>query len=161
MGAAETAGGLKEETDRHATIVLASDPTSLATARSFVSSMLDVWECEDEAEVVALLTSEIVSNAVRHAVGSVGLEVAIVQQGDLRVQARDHSPHAAVEKRSNPGGAGGHGLQIVAALASRWGVERYEDTKVVWFETPVSRRLPAPSSTPASASGTPAVLGPT
>jgi hypothetical protein len=44
MEAAETAEGVKKDAQRHATIVLASDPTSLATARSFVSSMLDVWD---------------------------------------------------------------------------------------------------------------------
>jgi anti-sigma regulatory factor (Ser/Thr protein kinase) len=125
---------------RHAEIVLASESASLSAARSFVSSMLDVWDCEDPDEVVTLLTSEIVSNAVRHAVGSVGLEVAIVHEGELRVQARDHSPHAAVVRRRNPGGVGGHGLQIVATLARRWGVDRYEDTKVVWFEASVSPR---------------------
>jgi anti-sigma regulatory factor (Ser/Thr protein kinase) len=121
--------------------VLPSDPTSLSAARSFVGSMLDAWECEDRDEIVALLTSEIVSNAVRHATGNVGLEVAIVEDGELQVRARDHSPQAAVIRRCNPGGAGGHGLNIVATLARRWGVDRYEDSKVVWFDAPVSPRL--------------------
>ena len=103
--------------------------------------MLDSWGCEDPDEVVALLTSEIVSNAVRHAVGTVGLEIAIAEEGELRVQARDHSPHAVVIGRRNPGGVGGHGLHIVATLARRWGVDRCGDTKVVWFETCVSSRV--------------------
>jgi anti-sigma regulatory factor (Ser/Thr protein kinase) len=131
---------ISNQCKRHAAIVLDSVPASLAAARLFVSSMLEVWDCEDRDEVAALLTSEIVSNAVRHATGCVGLEVALVLDGALRVEARDHSPDAPVVRRSNPGVAGGHGLQIVHTLARRWGVDRYEETKVVWFETEVSRR---------------------
>ena len=69
------------------------------------------------------------------------MEIALVHDGALRVQARDHSPQAEVVRRLNPGGAGGHGLQIVAALARQWGVDRYEDSKVVWFEATVTPRV--------------------
>ena len=57
---------------------------------------------------------------------------------EVRVEVRDGSPATPVIRRSNPGGIGGHGLTIVESLARRWGVERYEDHKVVWFEAPVS-----------------------
>ena len=57
------------------------------------------------------------------------------------MEARDGCPDAPVVRRSNPGGVGGHGLTIVDTLARRWGVERYEDSKVVWFEAFVSPRL--------------------
>jgi anti-sigma regulatory factor (Ser/Thr protein kinase) len=129
-----------DEGERRAAIVLESDSASLATARSFVAAMLELWDYEDPEEIVPLLTSEIVSNAVRHATGKVCLELALLNHGALRVQARDESPDAPVVRRSNPGGVGGHGLTIIESLARRWGVERYDDFKVVWFETPVSPR---------------------
>ena len=126
------------EREQRAAIVLASESASLGAARSFVSAMLELWGCTDPDEIVALLTSEIVSNAVRHATGNVTLEVTLLNRDELRVQARDESPDAPVIRSSNPGGVGGHGLTIIDSLSSRWGVERYDDHKVVWFEAPVS-----------------------
>jgi anti-sigma regulatory factor (Ser/Thr protein kinase) len=100
--------------------------------------MLELWGYEDPDDIVPLLTSEIVSNAVRHAAGSVGLELVLLDGETLRVRARDESPDTPVIRRSSPDGIGGHGLTIVESLARRWGVERHEGFKVVWFETPVS-----------------------
>jgi anti-sigma regulatory factor (Ser/Thr protein kinase) len=102
--------------------------------------MLELWNCEDPDDIVPLLTSEIVSNAVLHATGRVGLDVALLDGQELRVEARDQSPDTSVIRRSSPDGIGGHGLTIIESLARRWGVERYEDFKVVWFETPVAPR---------------------
>jgi anti-sigma regulatory factor (Ser/Thr protein kinase) len=126
--------------EQRAGIVLASESASLSAARSFVASMLDLWGCADPDEVVPLLTSEIVSNAVRHAEGSVTLDVSLTNGAELRVQARDESPDTPVVRRSNPGGIGGHGLTIIESLAGAWGVDRHQDFKVVWFETVVSPR---------------------
>ena len=109
-----------DERERRAGIVLAPESSSLSAARRFVSSML--------------------SNAVRHAVGSVGLELALLDGEELRVQARDESPDRPVIRRSSPDGIGGHGLTIIESLARRWGVELHEGFKVVWFEIPVSPR---------------------
>ena len=130
-----------DEIEQRAAMVLASKSASLFAARSFVCSMLELWDRENPENVVPLLTTELVSNAVRHAVGSVGLELALLRDGVLRVEVRDGCPDAPVVRRSNPGGVGGHGLTIVDTLARRWGVERYEDSKVVWFEAFVSPRL--------------------
>ena len=129
-----------DEGERRAEIVLASESSSLSTARCFASSILELWGYEDPDEIVPLLTSEIVSNAVRHAAGSVGLEVALLNDEAFRVGARDESPDTPVVRKSSPDGIGGHGLTIIEALARRWGVERHEGYKVVWFETPVSPR---------------------
>ena len=126
-----------DERERRAGIVLAPESSSLSAARRFVSSMLELWDYEDPDEVVPLLTSEIVSNAVRHAGGSVGLEMVLVDGETLRVHARDESPDTPVIRRPSPDGIGGHGLTIIESLARRWGVERHGGFKVVWFETPV------------------------
>ena len=138
-----TRGVALVEDESRAQIVLAAEPSSLSTARCFVTSMLERWDCEDPDQIAPLLTSEIVANAVRHATGRVGLEL-FLHNGhngeELRVQVRDGSPDTPVIRRSSPDRIGGHGLTIIEALARRWGVERYEDCKVVWFETPVSPR---------------------
>ena len=117
--------------------MLAPDASSLFLARCFASSMLELWDYEDPDDIVPLLTSEIVSNAVRHAGGSVGLELVLVDGETLRVQRGDESPDTPVIRRPSPDGIGGHGLTIIESLARRWGVERHGGFKVVWFETPV------------------------
>ena len=127
-----------DETDRRAGISLANNSASLSVARSFVASVLGSWDREDPDNIVPLLTSEIVSNAVRHAAGAIILELALLDHEEVRVEVRDGAPATPVVRRSNPGGIGGHGLTIVESLARSWGVERYEDHKVVWFEAPVS-----------------------
>ena len=137
---AEGVCGALDEGERRAWIELASESSSLAIARGFVSSMLEFWDYQDPDEIVPLLTSEIVSNAVRHATGNLGLELALLNDEALRVQARDESPDRPVVRRCNPDGIGGHGLTIIETLARRWGVERHEGFKVVWFEVPVSPR---------------------
>jgi anti-sigma regulatory factor (Ser/Thr protein kinase) len=133
-------GDPREDDERRAAIVLIPGPASSSAGRSFVSSMLEQWDCEDPDEIVPLLTSEIVSNAVRHAKGSVSLQVALLHDDELRVEARDGSPDSPVIRRANPGGVGGHGLTIIESLARRWGVERHQDYKVVWFESSVAPR---------------------
>jgi len=116
-------------------INLPAVPESLSAARTFVGSTLEKWNCVDRDQVVALLTSEIVSNVVRHAGGNVELEMAIVGDHVLRVQASDECPDSPVLQRSELRSEGGRGLLIVDRLARRWGVEKYERHKVVWFET--------------------------
>jgi anti-sigma regulatory factor (Ser/Thr protein kinase) len=129
--------------DQRAGMDLASDPASLSAARDFVGWMLDVWGCDDPDRVVALLTDELVSNAVRHASGTIRLEMSVVDGQDVRVQASDECPDSPVEPRETHDGEGGLGLRIVESLARRWGVERYDTFKTVWFEAPIVHRHPA------------------
>jgi anti-sigma regulatory factor (Ser/Thr protein kinase) len=83
-----------------------------------------------------LLTSEVVSNAVRHA----GLDpsqeivVRIVADGSVRVEVVDQGPLFEADLRRPGAGSGGWGLLLVDAVATSWGVEREGSGKRVWFE---------------------------
>jgi len=84
---------------------------------------------------VELLTTELVSNAVRH--GGAGEEQTVVLHlalapGCLRVEVCD--PGAGFEAGPpQPYGEGGYGLFLVSEVSSRWGVSR-EDGNCTWFE---------------------------
>jgi transcriptional regulator with XRE-family HTH domain len=79
-----------------------------------------------------LITSEIVTNSVRHS-GSEWVDVSItVDATVLRVEVSDQSTQPM--RPRTPGIDGGWGLAIISELASRWGVARGPASKTVWFE---------------------------
>jgi anti-sigma regulatory factor (Ser/Thr protein kinase) len=84
----------------------------------------------DHAADVALLVSELVTNAVRY--GDAPITVAItLDDGVLRVDVTDTG--AGDRPSRKPAGTdGGFGLQLVEMLAHRWGV--MAGATHVWFE---------------------------
>ena len=85
---------------------------------------------------VELLTSEVVSNAVRHANLDPSQEIVlrIVSDGYVRVEVADPGPPFEAQRRRRGSGSSGWGLFLVDALATSWGVEPEGAGKKVWFE---------------------------
>lgn len=112
----------------------ASDPESVAAARAFAAAELDAVD-GGIVDRVLLLVSELASNSVRHAHAPFvlridhdddAISVAVQDEGRGRPEVRHPAP-------SEPSG---RGLQIVAALADRWGIETDGPDggpKTVWF----------------------------
>ena len=82
-----------------------------------------------------LLTSELVTNAVRHATGDIECFLWAGPEA-IRVEVSDQSPDYPVPTVASPDALSGRGLQIVAALATRWGAapDPSRSGKTVWFE---------------------------
>jgi anti-sigma regulatory factor (Ser/Thr protein kinase) len=94
-----------------------------------------------------LLVSEIVSNSVRHASldETDAIEVRVRgSRSKLRVDVMDPGPGFDPERIRPAEHDGGWGLRLLDQLATRWGVER-NDTTRVWFEltSPVSQDPPS------------------
>lgn len=89
-----------------------------------------------------LLTSEVVSNAVRHSDLDPSQEiiVRIVADGHVRVEVADPGPPFEADLREPGSGSRGWGLLLVDAVATSWGVEREGTGKRVWFEVGARRR---------------------
>src|SRR6266487_2888137 len=89
---------------------------------------------EDHVDDVALLASELATNAVLH--GARPIAVAVEAGGHrLRVEVSDAAPALPVELDLGPEIENGRGLAIVEAVADEWGAERVAgDGKVVWAE---------------------------
>ncbi len=87
----------------------------------------------DVLDVIVLLTSEVVTNAVLHARTEARLTV-VVSYGSVRVEVIDGEPREPVPRVAAVDDTSGRGLQLVDALSSRWGVESLADGKRVWFE---------------------------
>lgn len=114
-------------------ICLRAAPASAAQARQFLREVLSGW-CQDVVEVVLLLTSEVVTNAVVHASSDVELIVGTGPDG-VRVEVHDaDSKHLPVLREGRSFDERGRGLLLVAELAVRWGAQRDGSGKCVWFE---------------------------
>ena len=87
-------------------------------------------------DCAALLTSELVTNAVLHAATPITLTLHVLPDR-IRVDVADASPTLPAVKDYGPDAVTGRGLSLFDTLASNWGVQPVEGGKVVWFELPV------------------------
>ena len=117
------------------TTSLPADARSPGLARRFVSAALHEAGAEALADVTTLLVSELVTNAVLHALADVDLRLC-VEGGSVRVEVRDSSATPAVPRHFGSDAATGRGLLLVDQLAAAWGSEEGRDGKCVWFELP-------------------------
>ena len=87
---------------------------------------------------IRLLTSELVTNAVRHAGLGPGEDIdlrVLVSLESVRVEVHDDGPGFDPPRANLPGPEqiGGRGLYLVQTLSDRWGVDP-DDPTCVWFE---------------------------
>ena len=112
---------------------LASGPAAVPAARRQVQAALRAWETGADPADVALLTSELVTNAVIHAAGLVITLVVSCSRDQVRVDVHDTSC-ALPEMADVPADAeSGRGLHLVASLAHEWGYYRTTAGKAVYF----------------------------
>lgn len=84
-------------------------------------------------DMVLLLVSEVVTNAVLHA--RTEIRLGIGWNGDaVRVEVADHSPLAATPRPFSEMATTGRGMQMVDQVADTWGLRPVDDGKVIWFE---------------------------
>ncbi|HEY3437000.1 MAG TPA: ATP-binding protein [Actinotalea sp.] len=93
----------------------------------------------DAVRVAELLTSELVTNAVKY--GPRGGTIRVRAERDrstLGVTVTDDGPERPVVRHPAPDELGGRGMGIVQSLACDWGVDVHEGNgKSVWFRVPV------------------------
>jgi GAF domain-containing protein/anti-sigma regulatory factor (Ser/Thr protein kinase) len=113
------------------------DPVVQSTpmARHWVSAHLRGVPSE-AAECAALLTSELVTNAVLHAATPLSVTLHLMSDR-IRVDVADGSSVVPSVKDYGTEAATGRGLTLFNTLASDWGVQPALGGKIVWFELPV------------------------
>lgn len=114
-------------------LVLPAAPASVGQARRFVSSALAELGAGQTTEVAGLLASELVTNAVLHAGGTIRVRVS-TGDGRVRIAVGDTSDSHPLPRRASDGDRSGRGLALVMHLAERWGVDDLDVGKEVWFE---------------------------
>ncbi len=123
-----------------AELSLESTLESVRTGRQFAADTLAHWGLDARGPVgrrveeIVLVTSELLTNAVRASGG--GAELRIVAHRDhVLVAVHDQSTEPAVARSAAPSDTGGRRLAIVDALSTRWGTTPSRRAgKVVWSE---------------------------
>jgi anti-sigma regulatory factor (Ser/Thr protein kinase) len=117
------------------TRIFPAEVRSAGLARSFVEQELAGYDSHLVDDVV-MTTSELAANAVVHGGSEFVVTIAHSPAG-LRLSVADSGPGQPT-LRSDRIGPAGRGLYLVDALATRWGVERKTEGKVVWAQFELS-----------------------
>ncbi|WP_170323724.1 SpoIIE family protein phosphatase [Cryptosporangium phraense] len=116
---------------------LPGDAKSPALARALVRDVVEECGLASLSDEVALLTTELATNAVVHAGTAMHIEV-IGDADSITVRVTDGSRAVLGPSLPPPMLAeGGRGLHLVDSLASEWGVAYGRQGKSVWFRLDV------------------------
>lgn len=128
--------------DSERLVTSALDLASVSQVRTVVSEYTAKWGCLSGSDV-ALVFSELATNAVVHAGGAVRIE--ILRSGpSIRIEVYDCDLSSPAISERKPT-VGGWGLHIVSRLSDQWGVSNHSGGKSVWAIIPCSAS-PDPSS---------------
>ena len=139
---------------RIATRTLGPDAGSVHAARDFTLATLRRWDAAERGEDIAIVVTELLTNALRHALPWPGdpsprrpIRLGLLQPGSC-VLCAVADPSRAVPVPQGRGSLAetGRGLQIVRALSDMWGYPMLCDAgKVVWAAF-IPRPVPPPQS---------------
>ena len=110
-----------------------AQPRSVPQARKLIARSLAHLP-DESLEVVLLLASELMANAVQHGTGPIGVHLGW-DSADVRLEVTDQSPEVPVVQSLGLDALNGRGLRLVDGLSSEWGVRTGEtdEGKTVWF----------------------------
>lgn len=118
-----------------------AEPGVVRTARQAVRGQLRDWGLDGLADLAALLVSELVTNALRHATGPIGVRLVRPSGpgGVLLAEVSDPLPDPPRERAARLEDESGRGLYLVASSSRRWGTRPGATGKTVWFELAVPK----------------------
>lgn len=117
------------------------DARSVRAGRDFTIATVRRWGAAERGDDIAVVVSELLTNALRHALPDAGpaprpgsVRLALLQPGRCVICAvADPSPKAPTPREPGILCEGGRGLQVIGALAETWGcTPPSHGGKVVW-----------------------------
>ncbi|HEY3737841.1 MAG TPA: ATP-binding protein [Jatrophihabitans sp.] len=106
-------------------------PASVAEARAFVAGALDGTRGDVRNRSV-LITSELATNAVRHAHSPFSVDVTLTDEA-VRVAVTDSGGAMPIPRDPRDTDTDGRGLVILRTLADNWGIDTAPQSTTVWF----------------------------
>ncbi|QKW11209.1 SpoIIE family protein phosphatase [Streptomyces sp. NA04227] len=118
--------------DRIADWEVPPDPAAVAGARAELTACLNRWGLSDHIFTAELVLSELITNSIRYASGSIG--VRLLRDRNLICEVSDSSSTSPHLRYAAAEDEGGRGLFLISQLAERWGTRYTPDGKVIWAE---------------------------
>ena len=116
-------------------VELAPTPQSVSLGRNYVRQQCLAAGLPGKAGDAVLLTSEVITNALKYAGTRMTIQVTRPEPGTLRVAVHDGADQHPVRRTEHKGiPRGGRGIVLLDKLATRWGVHNDPIGKTVWFE---------------------------
>jgi anti-sigma regulatory factor (Ser/Thr protein kinase) len=112
---------------------------SASQGRHFVVAALQRWQLDSLVDSAALLSSEIISNAVLHA--RTPLTVSVERIGDdcVQISVTDGSPFVPQRRQASTDSTNGRGIDLLDRLSTSWSVTSSTAGKTVLFTLDGSR----------------------
>lgn len=114
-------------------VPLTAGPAAAAEARSQIRAAICTWDVPVDSGVAVLLTSELVTNAVKHVAGETVTLAISSACGRLRVDVHDDSCYLPAPVDAPADSETGRGLMLVDSLSADWGSYRTPAGKAVYF----------------------------
>ncbi len=111
---------------------LEPEPRAAGQARRLLRPVLESWGLAHLSPVTELLATELIGNSVRFASRPIGLR--LLYTDTLTCEVHDDSHTLPVPRTVHGLNESGRGLSIISTLAQRWGTNRTDTGKIVWFE---------------------------
>jgi len=124
---------IRSAVQRARRISLTAGPAAAAQARSLVQAAIRAWDVPVDPPTAALLTSELVTNAIRHEKGEIIMLVINCDCGQFRVDVHDTSRSEPVQEDACAYAETGRGLMLVSHLSTDWGYYPTLKGKAVYF----------------------------
>ncbi|MET8781958.1 MULTISPECIES: SpoIIE family protein phosphatase [unclassified Streptomyces] len=119
-------------------------PEAVRHARRFTRRTLRAWGVTEDVDMVLLVVSELVTNALVHTGGPVRLHLTLFNHR-LRIAVLDNSPRTPVKPTSIGWEAtGGRGILLVEAVSAAWGTVPVSGGKQVWADVFLEQGPSAP-----------------
>jgi anti-sigma regulatory factor (Ser/Thr protein kinase) len=112
---------------------LTAGPTAPGQARREVRAAIRTWDIPVDLDLALLLTSELVTNAVRHEVTGIVMLAITCSCGQVRVDVHDTSRTLPMLVDAPVDAETGRGLMLVSTLSAEWGFYRTPAGKAVYF----------------------------
>ena len=112
---------------------LSTESNAVAEARNHVRAAIAAWDVPVDPDIAVLLTSELVTNAIKHEAGDTITVFITCCFGHLRVDVHDTSRFFPVLLDASVEDEAGRGLMLVDTLSAKWGCDRTPEGKAVYF----------------------------
>jgi anti-sigma regulatory factor (Ser/Thr protein kinase) len=122
----------RETSGESALVVLSRDVAEVGRARRWLLDALVDSSADHQLSDACLVTSELVTNALRHGLGEIVLHASLADDGLLRLSVTDWGEGSPQVLPPDPERIGGVGLLLVDALSEAWGVATFPGGKTVW-----------------------------